>query len=215
VLAGDDTAAVGVIAGLQQADGAGAQIGIVWLDAHGDFNTPETSYSGILAGMPLAIIAGLAGPHWRQAAGLAAPISTDRILLAGIRELDEKEESLLRSTAVHLVTANELRASEKFADSLARLKRTCDLIALHIDLDVLDPHLVPSSSTPSAGGLELAEASSAISAVLETGAVAAVTLTSLNPGGGQRGQRSIQSTLALLEQSLTSWTTIPGASNPS
>ncbi len=72
---------------------------VLWLDAHGDFNTPETSYSGILAGMPVAILAGLAGPLWRGAAGLAAPIPTDRILLAGVRELDEKEATLLAEMA--------------------------------------------------------------------------------------------------------------------
>ena len=108
VLAGDDTAAIGVVSGLQQADGAGAAIGVVWVDAHGDFNTPETSFSGILAGMPVAILAGLAGPLWREAAGLAAPVPTDRIVLAGTRELDEKEEELMRSTDVRVVPATEL-----------------------------------------------------------------------------------------------------------
>ncbi len=62
VLAGDDTAAIGVVSGLQQADGAGTPIGVVWVDAHGDFNTPETSFSGILAGMPVAILAGSGRP---------------------------------------------------------------------------------------------------------------------------------------------------------
>jgi arginase len=209
VLAGDDTAAVGVIAGLQLVDGAGARIGVVWLDAHGDFNTPETSFSGILAGMPLAIIAGLAGPLWRDAANLTAPVPTDRILLAGIRELDEKEEMLLRSTSAHLVTAAEMASSDAFANNLARLAAKCDAIALHIDLDVLDPRLVPSSTTPAANGLDIAGAAAAISATLASGKVAVVTVSSLNPGGGQRGKTSIQSTLALLEQSLHAWTATP------
>ena len=86
VLTGDDTAAVGVLSGVQMAKGADARIGVIWLDAHGDFNTPETSYSGILAGMSLSIIAGLSGPNWRRAARMAAPIPTSRILLAGVRE---------------------------------------------------------------------------------------------------------------------------------
>ena len=78
VLAGDDTAAIGVVSGLEQAAGADAAIGVVWVDAHGDFNTPETSFSGILAGMPVAILAGLAGPLWRNAAGLATPVATEQ-----------------------------------------------------------------------------------------------------------------------------------------
>jgi arginase len=184
VLAGDDTAAIGVISGLQQAEGAGAAIGVVWLDAHGDFNTPETTYSGILAGMPLAILAGLAGPHWREAAGLAAPLATDRILIAGVRDLDEKEEALLRSTSARIVTARELRTTDAYAKAIAALATSCELIAVHVDLDVLDPHLVPSASTPAADGLSLAEAGSAIDAALATGKIASLAFTSLNPGGG-------------------------------
>lgn len=209
VLAGDDTATVGVAAGLQQAEGPGAAIGIVYVDAHGDFNTPETSYSGILAGMPLAILAGLAGPLWRGAAGLLAPIPTDRILLAGVRELDEKEESLLRSTAVRVVGAAELRAGERFVEAVDRLASHCSMLLLHVDLDVLDPHLVPSASTPSAGGLEISEAASAMAAVLRTGKVAAVCVSSLNPGGGTRGQRSIQSATDLLEHAIPKWSGVP------
>ena len=69
---------------------ADTAVGVVWVDAHGDFNTPETSFSGILAGMPVAILAGLAGPLWRNAAGLATPVATDNIILAGVRELDRE-----------------------------------------------------------------------------------------------------------------------------
>lgn len=214
VLAGDDTAAVGIVSGLQQADGAGSQIGVIWLDAHGDFNTPETSYSGILAGMPLAILAGLAGPHWRAAAGLAAPIPTDRILIAGVRELDEQERTLLHSTAVRIVEAPELRSGDRYAHFVERMANACSALVLHIDLDVLDPHLVPSSSTPSAGGLELQQAVDAIAIALATGKVAVVSISSLNPGGGQRGERSIQSALSLLEQSIPKWERIPASASP-
>jgi len=209
VLTGDDTAAVGVMAGLQNAEGAGSQIGLVWFDAHGDFNTPETSYSGILAGMPVAIIAGIAGPQWRAAAGLAAPIPTDRILIAGVRDLDQKEEALLLSTSVRLMRAEELRTPEQFTPVIERLAGHCSAFVLHIDLDVLDPHLVPSSSTPSAGGLEIDQAVAAIATVLGTGKVAVVSVSSLNPGAGQRGRRSIQTTLSLLERSLANWESIP------
>jgi arginase len=210
VLAGDDTAAIGVVSGLQQADGAGAAIGIVWVDAHGDFNTPETSFSGILAGMPVAILAGLAGPLWREAAGLAAPVPTDRIVLTGTRELDEKEEALLRSTEVRIVSASELRDNGALADAIARLGRRCSLLYLHVDLDVLDPRFVPSASTPSANGLTIAELVSVMAGVLETGKVAAVAMSSLNPGAGARGERSVASAMKTLEEALPAWKTIPG-----
>jgi arginase len=209
VLAGDDTASIGVVSGLQQSDGAGAAIGIVWLDAHGDFNTPETSFSGILAGMPVAILAGLAGPLWRGAAGLAAPIPTDRILIAGVRELDQQEETLLRSTDVSVITADQLKTTDSLQRAVARLNEHCSLFFLLIDLDVLDPHLIPSATTPSAGGLSIEEAAATIKTILVTGKVAAVCLTSLNPGGGRRGERSIESAITLIEQSLPNWNCPP------
>jgi arginase len=214
VLAGDDTAAIGVVSGLQQADGAGTPIGVVWVDAHGDFNTPETSFSGILAGMPVAILAGLAGPLWREAAGLAAPVPTDRILLVGTRELDEKEEALLRSTEVKVVPTRELPESNSFAAAIDRLSRRCALLYLHVDLDILDPRFVPSASTPSADGLTVEQLAATMGTVLATGRVAAVTISSLNPGAGARGQRSVASALALLVDALPAWTAAPGPPTP-
>ena len=211
VLAGDDTAAIGVLAGIEQADGAAARIGVLWLDAHGDFNTPETSYSGILAGMPLAILAGLAGPLWREAAGLAATVPTDRMVVAGVRDLDEKEADLLRSTDVRVVTAADLRAGEPFRAAVSRLAERCDVIMLHIDADVLDPELVPSASTPSANGLSIAEAAAAIRTALVTGRVATVCLASINPGAGRRGERSVASAVALLAAALPAWQETPPA----
>ena len=209
VLAGDDTAAIGVVSGVQLADGAATPIGLVWLDAHGDFNTPETSFSGILAGMPVAILAGLAGPLWREAAGLAAPIPTDRLLLAGVRDLDEKEAELLRLTAVQVLTTEQLSAGPAFADAVDHLARRCSHLCLHVDLDLLDPRFVPSASTPAAAGPTVEAAAAAIATVLRTGRVATFCLTSLNPGAGKRGERSVASALALLERALPAWTRCP------
>ncbi|MGC4108532.1 MAG: arginase family protein [Thermomicrobiales bacterium] len=205
VLAGDDTAAIGVIAGLQQAHGAATRIGLVWVDAHADFNTPETSYSGILAGMPVAILAGLAGPIWRGAAGLQATIPTDRICILGPREVDEKEAALLRSTDVRLIPDTELGDARHVRRTIEGLAEHVDLIALHIDLDVLDPSLVPSSSTPSPEGLTLTEASDLLATVLDTGKVAALTVAGLNPGAGQRGTRSVDSALKLIDRAIGHW----------
>ncbi len=211
VLAGDDTAAVGVIGGLSQTDEASTPLGLVWLDAHGDFNTPLTSYSGILAGMPLAIIAGLAEPQWRVAAGLAHPLPTERILLAGVRDLDPQEAETLSSTDVTLLRCDEVRAGSRFAEAVMSLAERCQVLALHVDLDVLDPRLVPSATTPVEDGLELSEAVDAMRTVLRTGKVASICVTSLNPGGGNRGQVSMQTTLTLLEQALPAWTAVPPA----
>lgn len=213
VLAGDDTAAIGVVSGLQQALGADASIGVIWLDAHADFNTPETTYSGILAGMPVAILAGLAGPLWRDAAQLKAPVATDRILIAGVRDMDEREEILLRSTDTRVLTADEARGGTMFENAVDRFARNVDHIALHIDLDLLDPSLVPSASTPSPNGLTIKQAVRMIRYVLATGKTAVMTITSLNPGAGARGERSVQSALTLLETSLGEWSTTGGSTD--
>jgi arginase len=213
VLAGDDTAAIGVVSGLKQAAGTGAAVGVVWIDAHGDFNTPETSFSGILAGMPVAIMAGLAGPLWRDAAGLATPVATEHIILAGTRELDEKEEALIRSTDVRVVPASELCDGDDFAQAIDRLVRCCAQLYLHVDLDVLDPRFVPSASTPSANGLSVEELVTTMAKVLQTGKVAAVAISSLNPGAGARGERSVASAMKTIEGALPAWTVTPEPSS--
>lgn len=205
VLTGDDTAAVGVVSGVQMAKGADARIGVIWLDAHGDFNTPETSYSGILAGMSLSIIAGLAGPNWRGAAQMAAPVPTSRILMAGVRELDEKEEALIRATDVRMLTSQELVTGDDFARAVSRLAEDCDAIVVHFDVDLLDPHLVPSSTTPSENGLDLNSAAKAVRTALASGKVVAWSICNVNPGGGRRGERSIQSTIAIVTDSISAW----------
>lgn len=207
VVSGDDTATVGIVSGLQRALGAGAAIGIVWLDAHGDFNTPETSYSGILAGMPVAILTGLAGPLWRGAAGLAAPVPTDRVLIAGVRELDEREATLLRSTDVQLIRSEEISSGNAMAHALRRLERSCEVICLHVDLDLLDPSLVPSSATPCPAGFTIDVASRLIRDVLATGKVTVLSLAGLNPGAGPLGKRSLASAMELIERSVPAWLT--------
>jgi arginase len=214
VLAGDDTAAIGVVSGLEQAAGAGTAIGVVWVDAHGDFNTPETSFSGILAGMPVAILAGLAGPLWRDAAGLATPMETANIILAGVRELDEKEEELIRSSNVQVIPATELCDGDDFPRAIDRLARRCTLLYLHVDLDVLDPRFVPSASTPSANGLSIEELAASMVSVLQTGRVAAVAISSLNPGAGARGERSVASAMKTITGALPAWTATPEPSTP-
>jgi arginase len=201
-----------VVSGLEQAADVGAAIGVVWVDAHGDFNTPETSFSGILAGMPVAILAGLAGPLWRNAAGLATPVVTNNIILAGVRELDEKEEELIRSTNVQVVPATDLCDGDTFSLAVDRLARRCALLYLHVDLDVLDPRFVPSASTPSANGVSIEELVAAMAIVLRAGQVAAVTISSLNPGAGARGERSVASTMKTIEGALPAWTATPESS---
>jgi arginase len=204
VLAGDDTASIGVLSGVQQAF-EGKRIGLVWIDAHADFNTPETSFSGILAGMPVAIVAGLAGPIWRESANLRYTLPTDQILIAGLRSTDEKENLLLRSTNVRVVDAKAPQRGPLYESAVERLLAHVDVVMVNVDLDVLDPQYVPSASTPEANGLTPKQAAWMINLVARHGKAAAICVTSLNPGAGGRGERSTSSTLQLLEHALVGW----------
>lgn len=204
VLAGDDTATIGVVSGVQQACGD-KRLGLVWIDAHADFNTPETSFSGILAGMPVAILAGLAGPIWRESANLKYTIPTDQIVIAGLRSTDEKEQNLLKSTNIRVIEAKSPQRSQLYENALDRLTDHVDVVVVNLDLDVLDPQYVPSASTPEANGLSIKQAAWMVNQVTRRGKTAVVCVTSLNPRAGSRGEKSVNSTLQLLEQALTDW----------
>src|SRR5690606_33373989 len=110
-------------------------------------------------------------------------------------------------------TTEEVRRGTQFENAVDRFAAAVDHIALHIDLDVLDPSLVPSASTPAPNGLTIKAASRMIAYVLATGKTATVTLTGLNPGAGARGDRSVQSALTLLENAMGHWKPREGVAN--
>lgn len=205
VLAGDDTATIGVVSGVQAAF-PDKRIGLVWIDAHADFNTPETTVSGILAGMPVAILVGLAGPIWRENAHLLHTLSADQIVIAGLRSTDERESTLLQSTNVRVIKARSAQRSQQYESAIERLAAHVDVMVVNVDLDVLDPQYVPSASTPEANGLTPKQAAWMIQQVVKHGKTAVVCVTSLNPGAGARGEKSVNSTLQVLEQALVGWT---------
>lgn len=204
VLAGDDTATIGVVSGVQQACGD-KRLGLVWIDAHADFNTPEISFSGILAGMPVAILAGLAGPIWREAANLKYTLPTDQILTAGIRATDENERNLLESTNIRMVESSHADWTERYEKALDKLTSHVDVMVVNVDLDILDPQYVPSASTPEANGLTVDQVAWMVNQATRRGKTAVVCVTSLNPRAGALGEISVKSTLQLLEHALVNW----------
>ena len=111
-------------------------IGLVWFDAHGDCNTPRTTRSGMLGGMPVAVCAGLAHPGWRERSHTAAPLPTDRILMVDVRNLDPEEEQLIRATDITIAAAPGFPGAD-LARSVAGFGARCDLHYLHIDSDIL------------------------------------------------------------------------------
>ena len=195
----------GVLGGLQAANGLGSRLGLVWFDAHGDFNTPRTTLSGMLGGMPVAVSAGLCYPGWREASHLVAPIPTDRILMVDVRNLDPAEEQLIRATDVQIARiapgyAGDLPLAEAVADLAAR----CDALYLHIDSDILDETLTPNHGTKEPHGPDVAETVAAYRTILDTGKVIAIGLVSVK-SDGEGGDVSLRTSLDMLRGALEAW----------
>ncbi len=196
---GDCTHITGVIGGLQDVHGPALRIGLVWFDVHGDFNTPDTSESGMLGGMPVAVCAGLAFPRWRELSHIVAPLPTERILMVDVRNLDSAESQLINATSIQLSSiGNDLPAK------VSRLAEQCDCLYLHIDSDILDQRYTPTHATKEPNGPDMAAVLAAIDVVMATGKVATTAVVSVY-GEGEGSSIMIESGLALIRGCLTSW----------
>jgi arginase len=162
VMSGDCTTALGIVAGLQDADPG---IGIVWFDAHGDVQTPETTASGYLAGMPLRLLTGYAPGLIAASLGLR-PVPEHAIVLAGARDLDPPEVSYLAGAQIGRAEVSALDAAGLPAGPLY----------VHVDLDVLDPAEVPGLRYPVPGGPTAAELAAALRLLAGTGRVVGIGL---------------------------------------
>jgi len=208
VLGGNCNALVGVLAGFEGAFGADARIGLVWFDAHGDFNTPKTTLTGRLGGMPVAVSAGLAHPQWRATAGLTAPIPTNRIVVVDIRNLDPQERTLIEATDVTIAAVSDDYLGASLADAVTRFAAECDVIYLHVDEDILDRRFVPNHGTAEPDGPDIPTVQAAIRTVLATGKVRAFGLVSIYLAG-EGGETSLFSARQLLTESIRTWRSMP------
>ena len=132
----------GMVAGLQRSGSTNTplRIGLLWLDAHPDFNTPETTRSGSLGGMPVAVATGRCLAGMRQDAGLDPPLRDEHVVMAGVRLTDPLEQKLLDKSKIEQLSVEDLRTmSPAVTKQLDRLSRLTDKIYVHIDMDVLDP----------------------------------------------------------------------------
>lgn len=201
---GDCTHCVGVFAGLQRAHGPAARIGLVWLDAHGDFNTPRTTLSGMLGGMPVAVCAGLAHPGWRERAGVLAPLPTDRLLFVDVRNLDPAEADLIRATDAVIAAPAPGFPGADLQQAVDDLAARCDMIYLHVDSDILDETLVPNHGTREPNGPDLPQVAQVIQTVMATGKVAAFAVVSVY-GEGPGSEVSVPSGIGLIRAGLAAW----------
>ena len=188
----------GVLGGLQEAHGPATRIGLVWFDAHGDFNTEKTTLSGSLGGMPVAVCAGLTLPEWRERSHILSPLPTDRIVMTDLRNLDPLEKQLIEATEATVVPLSDLEQAA--ADLASRV----DMIYLHIDADILDAALVPSHRTQEPDGPDMAQVLAAIEGVMATGKVVAYAVVSVYYGGAD-AEVDLASGIELVGEGLATW----------
>ena len=196
VLAGNCNSALGTVAGL----GAGTT-GVVWFDAHGDFNTPETSASGFLDGMALATLTGRCCVADAARIPGFAPIADEAITLVGARDLDDGERRLLEASGVRLVAPGPA-PGEELAAAVEGWPAAVVEAYLHVDLDVLDAAEARVNEYAAAGGLTVTDLLVCVDSVSAHVPLAAAAITALDPAADDGG-RAEAAAVAVIEQIVT------------
>jgi arginase len=180
VLGGDHSVALGTLGGLARAGGPG---GVLWIDAHSDINTPETSPSGNVHGMPLAAALGLADDWFASDAWPLPAVDARRVALLGVRSLDDGERRLLREAGVRVFTMSEIDrigVERAVSEALDRVSGG-GFVHVSLDMDALDPEIAPGVGTPVRGGLTYREAHLALELVAESGLAGSFEVVEVNP----------------------------------
>jgi arginase len=192
VLGGDHSIAIGTLRGMAKVDGAG---GVLWIDAHGDLNTPETSPSGNVHGMPLAVALGLGGRRFQSAEWPTKTVQ--RAALVGVRSLDAREKTCVRGLeeegVVKAFTITEIDERGMKAVMVDALEFLSKMSFLHVsfDLDAVDPMFAPGVGTPVRGGITYREANLAAEMVAESGRLDSLELVEVNPILDRENQTAI------------------------
>jgi arginase len=180
VLGGDHSVALGTLAGMASVDGPG---GVLWIDAHGDLNTPATSPSGNVHGMALAAALDLAGSEFEYDDWPLPAIEPGRLALVGVRSLDDGERELLKQLDAKVFTMSDidrLGIEPCMHDAIAHAAGGA-FLHVSLDLDVVDPEVAPGVGTPVRGGLSYREAHLAMEVVAETVRVDSFDVVEVNP----------------------------------
>lgn len=179
ILAGNCNTSLGALAA------SSPRTGIVWFDAHADFNTPDTTISGFLDGTALST---LTGGSWRQLALTVpgfTPLSEDTVCIVGARDLDPSEKKLLSRSAVTLVGPEDVRS--RLPETIAALAGRVDACHVHIDLDVLDASVARANSYAAGGGLTIDDMEFALECIARDVKISGVTLSAYDPEGDADG----------------------------
>ncbi len=178
-LGGDHSISIGTVAAVAE----GRDIGLIWVDAHGDFNTPETSPTGNIHGMPVAVITGK-GPEALVNVGYPGPkVRPAHIILIGVRDLDPPERDALRESGITVFTMRDI--DEFGMASVARRVITqlhgLEYVHVSLDMDSLDPDVAPGVGTPVRGGLTYREAHLLMEILAEWGKIGSLDIVEVNP----------------------------------
>ena len=185
VIGGDHSLAAGSVAGSATALAErGKRVGLIWLDAHSDINTPETSLSGNVHGMPVAHLLGLGDARLSKLSTIFPAVLPEHLVFVGLRDLDEAERALIRSRNLHAFTMRDIDERGLRAvmdDAVAIATRGTGGVHLSCDVDWIDPREAPGVGTPVRGGATLREAHLAMEIVHDSGALVAMDLVEINP----------------------------------
>lgn len=190
-LGGDHSLSMGSVSGIARyAAAAGRPLFVLWLDAHTDFNTPKTSPSGNMHGMPVAFFCGEAGFDGILPASRAM-VKPGHVHMFGIRSIDDMERELVlaRGVKVHdMRRIDEMGISRILREILDEVRAANGLLHVSVDADFLDPDIAPGVGTPVSGGATFREAHLAMELLHESGLVSSLDLVEVNPYLDNRGQ---------------------------
>ncbi|MBL8142669.1 MAG: arginase [Acidobacteria bacterium] len=185
VLGGDHSLGAGsVAASAAFARGQGKPLGLIWVDAHGDMNTPSSSESGNVHGMPLAALLGREPAELSQLGGFAPKVTPERVVLIGIRNLDDHEKQIVRAAGVHVFTIKDIDRNGIAAvmeQAIAIATRGTAGVHVSFDLDVCDPTIAPGVGTPVKGGLDYREAHMVMEMLADSEQLLALDMVEVNP----------------------------------
>jgi arginase len=181
-LGGDHSISIGTVSGVA-GSAPGERTGLIWADAHADFNVPATSPSGNIHGMPLATLTGRGHPDLVGIGGPEASVRTEDVVIIGLRSVDVQEKNLLHEAGVKVYTMKDIDAygAARVIRAATRNLAHVDRVHLSLDLDVVDPEVAPGVGTPIRGGLTYREAHLLMELVNEAAIVSSLDVVEVNP----------------------------------
>jgi arginase len=204
VIGGDHSCAIGTWSGVNAAVRERGTLGLLWIDAHLDSHTPQTSHTGLIYGMPLAALLGYGDPAFTDCAHPGPKLRPEHVCVLGARSYEPEERALLDRIGVRVIGMDEVRRLGQpaaFAQALAVVRRASAGYGITLDLDALDPRDAPGVGTPAVGGLRAGALIESLAAVGRCDRLVALEIAELNPGR-DRAQRTLKHALAMAAATL-------------